>query len=120
MNAAIRCAALVLVYMYRPWFKELRELIGELRATTTPTLSKNLTMALIAAEDHRFYRHQFGAYNLQTIVSLDTELKLENALVANRYSAAATERIVIQGGRYKTDTCFGYVVLSIARLFNTA
>ena len=57
MKAVVHRVALGLVFAFRPWSREMRGIVRELRTIVVPILSINLTKALIEGEDHRFRMH---------------------------------------------------------------
>ena len=57
MGVVARLCALWLISVYRPWCREYGVLVEILRTTPMPHLSTHLGVALVAAEDHRFWRH---------------------------------------------------------------
>ncbi len=57
MGGLVYRCAVVACRAFRPWSRELDQLVASLRGTLVPVVSPRLADALVQAEDHRFRRH---------------------------------------------------------------
>ena len=57
MALLLRIVARGLIDVVRPWSREFRALVDELRSTPIPPISEHLIDSLVVAEDHRFWLH---------------------------------------------------------------
>jgi membrane carboxypeptidase/penicillin-binding protein len=97
VKAVIRRVALGLVFAFRPWSREMRRIVRELRTIVVPTLSINLTNALIEGEDHRFRMH--AGVDLWAV----TRALLNTFWVGRRQGASTIQQQLVRvaTGRYE-------------------
>jgi len=57
MELLIRIGARGLIAVVRPWSRDFRALVDELRSTPIPPISVYLINSLVVGEDHRFWTH---------------------------------------------------------------